>query len=247
METILKVKDMEKSVPEQELPILKKVSLHVQEKEFVAIMGPSGSGKSTLLYCVSGMDRVTNGQVIFNGADITKYTEKQLAQLRLHHIGFVFQHMYLLHHLTVVENIILPGYLAKRESRGKVIEYAYNLMTQLEINHLSEQAITSISGGQLQRVAICRALINRPTIIFADEPTGALDSQATEEVMSILDTINRQGTTVVMVTHDPHVAAYANRIFYMKDGTIINEKQNKKSMNLTEREENLADWLQGMK
>lgn len=175
-------------------------------------MGPSGSGKSTLLYTISGMDQMSSGSVKVDSKELSCMKEEALAKLRLTEIGFIFQQSNLLRNLNLFDNIILSAYLAKCESKKIVNERALELMGKMGISDIASHYITEASGGQLQRVSICRALINNPNIIFADEPTGALNLKSTEEVMQILLNINRDGTTIMLVTHDVKVAAKTERV-----------------------------------
>lgn len=201
-------------------PILNNIDLDIREGEIVSIMGPSGSGKSTLLYNISGMDKLTSGSVKFCGEEIAAMSEDKLSKLRLQSMGFVFQQSNLLKNLNIFDNIILSAYLKKDVERQKINDRAKELMSQMGIVDLAENDISQASGGQLQRVAICRALINNPSILFGDEPTGALNSKATSEVMDILAEVNQQGTTVLLVTHDAKVAAKTERVLFMADGVI---------------------------
>ncbi|OMD37214.1 ABC transporter ATP-binding protein [Paenibacillus odorifer] len=227
--------------------VLKDVHLQVSKGEFVAIMGPSGSGKSTLLYTISGMDRMTSGSVVFKGQDISGLSERELAELRLNQMGFIFQQMHLLKNLTIRDNIILSAYRAKIVSRRTINNRAAELMKKTGISALAERDITQVSGGQLQRAAICRSIINEPDILFGDEPTGALNSKGASEIMEILIDINQTGTTILLATHDAKVAAQAERVLYMLDGSIASEhrlgKFNRLNGDLKEREEKLAAWL----
>lgn len=227
--------------------VLKDVHLQVSKGEFVAVMGPSGSGKSTLLYTISGMDRMTSGSVVFKGQDISGFSERELAELRLNQMGFIFQQMHLLKNLTIRDNIILSAYRAKIVSRRTINNRAAELMKKTGISALAERDITQVSGGQLQRAAICRSIINEPDILFGDEPTGALNSKAASEIMEILIDINQTGTTILLATHDAKVAAQAERVLYMLDGSIASEhrlgKFNRLNGDLKEREEKLAAWL----
>ncbi|CAH1054985.1 ABC transporter ATP-binding protein [Paenibacillus pseudetheri] len=227
--------------------VLKDVHLQVSKGEFVAIMGPSGSGKSTLLYTISGMDRMTSGSVVFKGQDISGLSESELAELRLNQMGFIFQQMHLLKNLTIRDNIILSAYRAKIVSRRTINNRATELMKKTGISALAERDITQVSGGQLQRAAICRSIINEPDILFGDEPTGALNSKAASEIMEILTDINQTGTTILLATHDAKVAAQAERVLYMLDGSIASEhrlgKFNRINGDLKEREEKLSTWL----
>ena len=214
----------------------------------VAVMGPSGSGKSTLLYTASGMDSLTSGAVLFSGKDISKMNSKELAELRLDEMGFVFQQMYMLKNLTVLDNIILPVLQSKKnnKSRKEVVEQAHQLMRKLDIIEIADNDINEVSGGQLQRACICRSMINNPKMIFADEPTGALNRISSDEVMKELTKLNSDGTTIMLVTHDVKVAAKCTRILYIVDGNIKGEYNLNRYENdsqLRERERALNNWL----
>ena len=182
--------------------ILDGVSVAINAGEFVAVMGPSGSGKSTLLFALSGMDRVDAGKVVFDGKELSALGENDLADIRRTQMGFVFQQPTLLRNLNILDNIILPAMRDRRQDAAKVTAKARTLMQQAGIPELAVREITQASGGQLQRVGICRALMNEPKIIFGDEPTGALNSQAANDIMTLLAGIHRTGTTILLVTHD---------------------------------------------
>ncbi len=235
---------------DNEYTVLKNVDLTIEQGEFVSVMGPSGSGKSTLLYNISGMDRAKSGCVLFNGQDITALSEEELSRIRLTGMGFVFQHIHLLKNLSIFDNVVLPAYLALNESHDRIDRRAWSLMEQVGVAHLADNDITQASGGQLQRVGICRALINSPDILFGDEPTGALNSKAASEIMDLLAEINQSGTTIMLVTHDVKVAARTERVLFMLDGQIVSEKYlGKPSENGTDskaREESLSKWLTEM-
>ena len=251
MNAVLQAKGLCKTyiVNKRQNNVLKNVDLTVDEGEMLAIMGPSGSGKSTLLYCVSGMDRATSGDVVFNGRDTTKLRERELARLRLEEMGFIFQQMYMMKNLSVLDNIILPAVKSKKnkESRRQTEERGRALMRRLGIADVGGNDINEVSGGQLQRACICRSMINSPKMIFADEPTGALNRASSDEVMNELLSLNRDGTTVMCVTHDPKVAAKCSRVLYLVDGGIVGEKdmghyeENVKT--LRDRERELNNWL----
>ena len=243
---INKVYEMGKGIRQQ---ILRDVDIAVAKEEFVSVMGPSGSGKSTLLYNISGMDKATSGSVRFAGSELTALPEGELSALRLQRMGFIFQQSNLLKNLNILDNIVLSAFMAKKEKRSAIVERAKALMDQMGILELKDNDITQASGGQLQRAAICRALINQPDIVFGDEPTGALNSKATGEVMDILKEINNTGTTVLLVTHDANVAAKTERVIFMTDGEIIDEKRlGKFSEDADEkaREQKLSTWLNDM-
>ena len=251
MNTVLQAKGLCKAytVNKHKNDVLKNVDLTVYEGEMVAVMGPSGSGKSTLLYCVSGMDRATSGEVTFGGKDTSKLGDKELARLRLDEMGFIFQQMYMMKNLSVLDNIILPAVRSKKnhESRRKTEERGKALMKRLGIDDVCGNDINEVSGGQLQRACICRSMINSPKMIFADEPTGALNGSSSDEVMDELLSLNRDGTTLMCVTHDPKVAAKCSRILYLVDGGIVGEKEmghyDAKKMSLRDREKELNSWL----
>lgn len=216
--SFIQVKNIEKSFGESK--ILNGISLDVNKGDFTAIMGPSGSGKSTLLYSISGMDEITEGSIIFDGEKLSEMKEEQRAQFRLKKMGFVFQNAQMLKTLTILDNIMLPGFIAGEEA-DVIKDRAVTLMKEMGISEIADRDIRKVSGGQLQRASICRAMINNPEILFMDEPTGALNSEATEQVLEILKRLNAQGITIVMVTHDPKVAKQTKKIIYIQDGRII--------------------------
>lgn len=248
---ILEVKDLCKTyiVNKRQNNVLKNVNFTVGEGEMVAVMGPSGSGKSTLLYSVSGMDGITAGESRFCGKNIAKMGGKELADLRLDEMGFIFQQMYMLKNLTVLDNIILPAVQSKKntESRRQTEERGRALMRRLGIDDVGGNDINEVSGGQLQRACICRSMINDPKMIFADEPTGALNRSSSDEVMNELLSLNRDGTTIMCVTHDPKVAAKCSRVLYLVDGGIVGEKEmghfDGGDKGLRDRERELNTWL----
>ena len=229
--------------------VLQNVDFKLHEGEFTAIMGPSGSGKSTLLYTLSGMDKMTSGSVKFDGEEMAKMNHKQLTNLRLTKMGFVFQQMYMLKKLCIMDNIVLPGYQAGKKTKDEVNERARQLMHNLGIGDIATNEICEVSGGQLQRACLCRALINSPKILFADEPTGALNSKASSEVMRELRKANAEGTTILMVTHSEKVAASSDRVIYLVDGNIQGELNLGKQQDENEtsaRERKLKNWLDEM-
>jgi putative ABC transport system ATP-binding protein len=196
------------------------VSVAVEKGEFTAIMGPSGSGKSTMLNLVAGTDRPTSGTVVVGGIDLGKLGETGLARFRRDHIGFVFQFFYLLPNLTALENVLIPAQLKGNPAPGRARE----LLDQLGIADVANRYPARLSGGQQQRVAIARALINTPTLLLADEPTGALDTRSGEQVMELLGELHRDGQTVLLVTHDAKLATrHAARVLSVVDGTIVDD------------------------
>lgn len=246
---ILEVKDLCKTyiVNKRQNNVLKNVNFTVSEGEMVAVMGPSGSGKSTLLYAVSGMDSITAGEVRFCGKNMAKMGEKELADLRLDEMGFIFQQMYMLKNLTVLDNIILPAVQSDKnmETRKETVLRGQDLMRKLGIIDIADNDINEVSGGQLQRACICRSMINNPKVLFADEPTGALNRTASNEVMEELVKLNKEGTTIMMVTHDAKVAAKCSRVLYIVDGNIKGEYISPKDVEIEERERErrLNNWL----
>lgn len=199
--------------------IIKNMNLDIYESDFTVIMGSSGSGKSTLLYSLSGMDQVTTGKVFFDNEDITRMKEKEITKLRKEKLGFVFQAINLIPNLNVYENIASPTYKTKVD-RKTVEQRIEDLMDQLELKEHKHKFPNQMSGGQRQRVAICRALINEPKVLFADEPTGSLNSSQGESVLDIFTSVHEKGQSIVMVTHDLKAALRGNRILYITDGRI---------------------------
>jgi putative ABC transport system ATP-binding protein len=246
MKTILKAEGLCKEF--DGTAVLKGIDVSVNEGEFVAIMGRSGSGKSTLLYNISGMDRATGGEISFDGEDISKINDEKMSNIRLKKMGFIFQQSHLLKTLSIRDNIVLPGFKAKNGGREKVNAYAEELMKRTGITQIADHDIKKVSGGQLQRAAICRALINHPNIIFGDEPTGALNSGATKEIMDIINEVNAGGTTVMLVTHDAKVAARADRVIFLSDGKITDEivlgRYRADEQEKSFREKRLSEWLE---
>lgn len=247
MAKVIEVKDLCKTyvVDKRQNNVLKNVNFDVEEGEMVAIMGPSASGKSTLLYSVSGMDVPTSGSVIFDGKDLTKISKNELSEVRLDDMGFVFQQMFMMKNLSILDNVILPGMESKKNKRSKkeVEEYGEELMRKLGIIEAADNDINEVSGGQLQRACICRSMINKPKLLFADEPTGALNRSNSDEVMNEFVKINKEGTTILMVTHDVKVASRCTRVLYIEDGNIRGEYDNKKEMSEREKEKALNSWL----
>ena len=247
---ILEVKDLCKTyiVNKRQNNVLKNVNFTVSQGEMVAVMGPSGSGKSTLLYAVSGMDSVTSGEVKFCGKNIAQMGEKELADLRLDEMGFIFQQMYMLKNLTVLDNIILPAVQSNKNTEGRkeTVQRGQDLMRKLGIIEIADNDINEVSGGQLQRACICRSMINNPKMIFADEPTGALNRTSSDEVMEELAKLNADGTTIMLVTHDVKVAAKCTRVMYIVDGNIrgeLNLGRCESVSQMRERERTLNNWL----
>jgi len=202
---------------------VKDVDLKIKKGEFVCIMGPSGSGKSTLLHLIGCLDKPTYGKVFIDGIDVSRMTEDELAEIRKNKIGFVFQFFNLYPSLNALENVELPMIIAEKDKEYRR-KRAMELLKIVGMEKFKDHFPSELSGGQRQKIAIARALANDPPIILADEPTGNLDSKSGKEVMEIFKKLNEEGKTIVVVTHNKEVAKYAERIIYLKDGEIINEK-----------------------
>jgi putative ABC transport system ATP-binding protein len=230
--------------------VLDGVSVEINAGEFIAVMGPSGSGKSTLLYALSGMDGVDSGSVLFDGVDLARLGDNELADVRRRKMGFVFQQPTLLRNLNILDNIVLPAMRDGRKNARQLSAKARALMAKTAIGDLADRDITQASGGQLQRVGICRALMNDPRIIFGDEPTGALNSTTANEIMALLADIHRSGTTILLVTHDARVAAKTERVLFIFDGKIAGEYRpgvyDESHGDFKAREESLIAWLAEM-
>ncbi len=244
MEQLLRVKNLSKG------EILQGISFDMEKGEMLAVMGPSGSGKSTLLYNAAGMDRPDGGEVWLGDTEIVGLSEDEKAKLRLHQMGFVFQQMNMMANLNLMDNILYPAMWANRGKNKKLkeelTEKAKALMEKLSILGLENRRITEVSGGQLQRACICRSMMNDPKILFADEPTGALNQRAAAEVMEELVKLNQEGTALLIVTHDSRVAGRCDRILYLLDGRICGELKLKHIVGVKRREELVNQWLTGM-
>jgi putative ABC transport system ATP-binding protein len=197
--------------------------MQLYEGDFTVIMGASGSGKSTLLYALSGMDSATSGSVMYGDTDITGLNEKKLAELRHSDFGFVFQQMHLVSNLTIFENVAVAGYLNKTVSAKQTDERVSELLEKMNISHIKSHLPSQVSGGEQQRCAIARAVVNKPKLIFADEPTGALNRKNSQDVLDLLTELNKEGQSILMVTHDLRAAARADRILYLSDGKILGD------------------------
>jgi putative ABC transport system ATP-binding protein len=203
--------------------VLDHINLEIKEGDFTVIMGSSGSGKSTLLYSLSGMDTVTSGQIRYKEKEITSCKEKELSILRRKDFGFIFQQMHLVSNLSLYENVAVSGYLIKENTRKAVNERAGELLDLVGLSECKKRLPSQVSGGQQQRACIARALINKPQLLFADEPTGALNKASGMEILDLLTEINKEGQSILMVTHDIKAAIRANRILYIEDGKIVGD------------------------
>ena len=203
-----------------DVPVLKDISLSVDEGEYVAIMGPSGSGKTTLMNIIGCLDSPTSGEYILEGKDIAQSSDNKLSDVRLHSIGFVFQSFYLLSRQSALENVALPLLYAgvRRKER---LEIARKALERVGLGDRVNFKPTQLSGGQCQRVAIARAIVNNPKVLLADEPTGALDTKSGEQIMEIFQKLNEEGVTIVMITHEPEIAAHAKRVLHIRDGMLL--------------------------
>lgn len=248
MSKILIGENISKSFNENKQKVLNNVSISIEKGEFLSIMGPSGSGKSTLMYILSGMDECDEGKILFNNKDFSSLNVDELSNTRLTNMGFIFQQPSLLKNLNILDNIILPSVKLNKKNVKTITEKGISLMNKVGLQNLETRNISQVSGGQLQRAGICRALMNNPEIIFGDEPTGALNSKSAQEIMEILRDINEKGTTIVLVTHDAKIAAQSERILFMNDGEIINELKLSKFHNhsLDKRIEEVTQKMQEM-
>lgn len=205
---------------DQDVEVLKGINLNIEKGEFVSIMGTSGSGKTTLMNIIGCLDVPTSGRYVLADREVSRLTDDELSVIRNEHIGFVFQNFYLLPYATVIENVLLPTLYIEHHKDGAE-KQAKDLLHLVGLEERAKFKPSQLSGGEQQRVAIARALINNPDLVLADEPTGQLDSKTTEEIMNILTAMNKQGKTVVLITHDASVAAYAKRIVHIQDGVIV--------------------------
>lgn len=231
-----------------QLHILSHIDLALYKGDFTVVMGSSGSGKSTLLYALSGMDRATSGSVMYKENDLVRMKESSLSKLRYTDFGFIFQQMHLIGNLSLMENILVSGYLNKKNSAADVKSRTETLLEQMNIAHIKTHLPSQVSGGEQQRCAVARAVINEPELLFADEPTGALNRSNTNDVLDLLTSLNKNGQSILMVTHDIRAALRASRLLYLEDGKITGElclppyaQEEEKS-----RETQINAWLSSM-
>lgn len=249
-QVILKAVDVQKSFANNgtQNHVLDTVNLEIYEGDFTVIMGSSGAGKSTLLYALSGMDKLTGGKVYYRGKEISNLSEKKMASLRATEFGFVFQQTHLVSNLTLFENVAVTGYLHPKKTAKEVNERTLELLQSMNVEKAKDRLPSQVSGGEAQRAAIARAIVNEPGIVFADEPTGALNKRNTGEVLQLLTEIHQRGQSILMVTHDIKAAIHGTRFLYVEDGKILGEmtmplyvKEEAKS-----REKQLDAWLSSM-
>ncbi|MDY3889376.1 MAG: ABC transporter ATP-binding protein [Agathobacter sp.] len=249
MNTILEAKDLCKTFSNEAVQqhVLRNLNLTIQEGDYTVIMGNSGSGKSTLLYALSGIDRPTLGEIFYRGETITQLSNDKLAVFRRKNCGFVFQQNYLNDTMSVMDNILVCGLLVKKDKK-ELVHRTEELVGKMGLSkEILRKFPTQLSGGEQQRIAMIRAIINEPAILFADEPTGALNSTSTEQVLDVLTQLNNDGQSIVMVTHDMKTARRGNRVLYLKDGVIIDElKLGKYRHNDPERHQKLRTFLTEM-
>ncbi len=217
-------------------PVLKEINFSIKKGEFVSIMGPSGSGKSTLMHILGFLDTLTTGSYFFEDQDVSRLSDDELANMRNRKVGFVFQAFNLLARTTTLDNVLLPLLYSdmpkiEQEQRARL------MLESVELSHRLHHTPNQLSGGERQRVAIARALVNNPEIIFADEPTGNLDSKSGHQVMKILQSLNEQGHTIILVTHEQHTAEHAERILQIRDGSIVSDEPVKNKQIASEKNE----------
>lgn len=248
--TLLCGKDVRKTFTQggKETQILLGIDLDIYEGDFTVIMGSSGAGKSTLLYALSGMDTITGGSVTFKGKEISKLSEKKMAEFRANEFGFVFQQTHLVSNLTLFENVAVAGFAAKAGSTKAIREKTDLLLMKMHVEDAKNRLPAQVSGGETQRAAIARAMIGNPGLLFADEPTGALNKANSIEVMNLLTELNNDGQSILMVTHDVRAALHGNRILYLEDGNILDELNlpSYESDELKFRENKVLNWLSSL-
>lgn len=242
---LLTAKEIVKTYPGAQEPVLNHINVEIYDGDFTVIMGPSGAGKSTLLYALSGMDTISSGQVLYKGKELGTLSEKKMAKLRASEFGFVFQQTHLVSNLTLFENVAVAGFLEKGKSEQDVRNRAEELLKQMNVEKAKNRLPSEASGGEAQRAAMARAMINQPGLLFADEPTGALNRKHSEEVLELLTALNRDGQSILMVTHDVKAAIRGTRILYLEDGKILDEMPLPSFDVKTEkeREEKVSAWL----
>lgn len=228
--------------------ILNNININIYDDDFTVIMGPSGAGKSTLLYVLSGMDKVSKGDIFYKNMNIVDMNEDEIAILRSKEFGFVFQQTHLVSYLTLYENILAAGYTNNQNKSQEIIKRTNQLLENMHISNVKDHLPSQVSGGEAQRAAIARAMINRPGIIFADEPTGALNKSNSEQVLDLLTQMHQDGQCILMVTHDVHAAMRGTRLIYIEDGKVVGERKLTpyQSEGAKQREADIQRWLASM-
>jgi putative ABC transport system ATP-binding protein len=228
MSNVIEIRNIIRDFPlgQETVHVLKGIDLDIESGDYIAIMGPSGSGKSTLMNLLGCLDTPTSGSYILNGKDVSKMSDDELAEIRNHEIGFVFQTFNLLPRTTALENVALPMIYAGISKKDRTLR-AEEVLKDVGLADRMDHKPNQLSGGQRQRVAVGRALVNKPSIILADEPTGNLDSKTSEEIMDLLDEIHKNGNTVIVVTHEEDIAAKAHRVIRLIDGMVDSDKRNR--------------------
>lgn len=229
--------------------VLDEIDIELYENDFTVIMGASGAGKSTLLYTLSGMDRVTGGEITYKGRKLNGLSEKEMAFLRANEFGFVFQQTHLVSNLTLFENVAVAGYACKAHSPKEVEQTAAAMLEAMHLQGAKNRLPAQVSGGEAQRAAIARAMINDPGLLFADEPTGALNKANSEQVLDLLSALSKAGQSILMVTHDLRAAIRGNRILYLEDGRLLDELPLSafRAQDAREREATLGEWLTALR
>ncbi len=245
-EVVIEAKELNKKYDTGQtlVPVINGINLSLYKGDFTVIMGSSGSGKSTLLYLLSGLEVPTSGEIWLEDKPVHSLDEKMMTLIRREYIGFVFQDFNLVPNLTFLENILIPAYLVKND-RKQLRTRAEQLMSKMDIIDLKDRLPSQVSGGQQQRCSMARAIINNPRVVMADEPTGNLNSSSSEAVLDILTELNKQGQSIVMVTHEPKSASRADRIIFLRDGRIEDELSFEKSDSVEDKEVQLLKWLAG--
>lgn len=248
-EALLRGQGLRKSFPGTQGAVLDGVDVDIYAGDFTVVMGPSGAGKSTLLYALSGMDGVTDGEVLFQSQRISGLPEKEMARLRACSFGFVFQQTHLVSNLTLFENVAVAGYVARQRPPQEVERRALALLDQMGVGNARDRYPAQVSGGEAQRAAIARAMVNEPGLLFADEPTGALNKASSQEVLDLLTALNQGGQSVLMVTHDVRAALRGSRVLYLEDGKLMDELTLEPygPEQAMERETRLNAWLSALR
>lgn len=247
-EVLLRGQALQKNFSQGGGAVLNGIDVDIYAGDFTVIMGPSGAGKSTLLYALSGMDGITGGEVSYKGEPISRLSENRMARLRSREFGFVFQQTHLVSNLSLYENVAVAGYVGKKRLPQETAKRAEALLVQMNVGNAKDRLPAQVSGGEAQRAAIARAMINDPGLLFADEPTGALNKSNSEEVLNLLTRLNQSGQSILMVTHDVRAALRGNRILYLEDGRLLDELNlpDYEDGQAKEREIQLGGWLSAL-